>query len=427
MLENSVFYEIYPLGFCGGLHNNSHNIKEVLKYIEHYKKLNVNVIYFAPIFQSDNHGYDTQDYFKIDERLGTNEDFKEVVEVLHANGIKVIIDGVFNHVGRGFWAFKDVLAKRWDSQYKDWFHIDFNGNSNYDDHLWYEGWEGYYDLVKLNLYNPEVVNHIVSAVSYWKDYFNIDGLRLDVAYSLNHDFIRTLRNHVNQYQDFILVGEMLHGDYNQLVNDQMLHSCTNYECYKGLYSSMNERNLFEIGYSLNRQFGKEQWTLYKGKHLLNFVDNHDVTRIASILKNKDHLPLIYALLFAMPGMPCIYYGSEWGIEAEKQKGSDNNLRPEINEVIYNNLSEQISIMANIHQHEKALVYGSYEQVLINNEYLVFKREYENETVYFALNIKDSDVNVHIGNGGAINLVTNEEINLDNVTLGANSYLYLKAK
>ena len=127
-------------------------------------------------------------------------------------------------------------------------------------------------------------------------------------------------------EDFFLVGEMLHGDYKVLVNDGMLHSSTNYECYKGLYSSFNSMNLFEIVHSLLRQFGPENWTLYKGLHLLSFVDNHDVTRIASILSNEKHLPLIYALMFGMPGIPCVYYGSEWGAKGNKSEG-DQALRP----------------------------------------------------------------------------------------------------
>ena len=155
---------------------------------------------------------------------------------------------------------------------------------------------------------------------------------------LDRDFLRRLHDFCQGLKpDFFLVGEMLHGDYNQLVNDQMLHSATNYECYKGLYSSFNSMNMFEIGHSLLRQFGPENWTLYKGKHLLNFVDNHDVTRVASILTNPEHLPLIYGILFAMPGIPCIYYGSEWGTEGVKQQGSDANLRPCFDAVSYTHL------------------------------------------------------------------------------------------
>lgn len=284
----SVFYQIYPMGFCGVPFENDgiqrHEIKRVEEWIPHMQKLGVNAVYFSPVFESDTHGYNTRDYRKIDVRLGTNEDFKEVCDALHAAGIRVVLDGVFNHVGRGFAQFQDVIKNRENSPYVNWFYrIDFGGNSNYNDGLWYEGWEGCFDLVKLNLQNPEVVNYLLDSVKGWIDEFGIDGLRLDVAYSLDENFVRRLREVTGAYkQDFFLLGEMLHGDYNRLMNDQMLHSATNYECYKGLYSSFNSMNMFEIVHSLLRQFGPENWTLYKGKHLLSFVDNHDVTRVASI-------------------------------------------------------------------------------------------------------------------------------------------------
>lgn len=422
---NDIFYEIYPLGFCGALSHQNHNIKHILDYLDHLKKLNIDVLYLAPIFQSDNHGYDTQDYFKIDERLGTNEDFKEVVEVLHASGIKVVIDGVFNHVGRGFWAFQDVLKNRYDSKYKDWFYINFDGNNAYDDHLWYEGWENHYELVKLNLFNNEVREHLFAAIDFWHDYFKVDGLRLDVAYSLDHDFIKALRQKANTFEDFILIGELLHGDYNYFVNDEMLHSCTNYECYKGIYSSMNDLNLFEIAHSLNRQFGKENWCLYRGKHLLNFVDNHDVTRIASILKESKHLPLVYVLLFTMCGMPCIYYGSEWGIKADKQKGSDDNLRPYIDKPTFNELSEHISKLAYIHKNEKALYDGNYENIFINNQYMAFKRQYNQEEIYVAINISNQKQAMHLLEGKAICLYSKQHYDLANIELNPYSFVILK--
>ena len=158
--EESVFYQIYPLGFCGAPFENDgvpqHRILHVLDFIPHLEKLGINAVYFSPVFESDTHGYNTRDYSRIDTRLGTNDDFKKVVSGLHEKGIKVVIDGVFNHVGRGFWAFKDVQEKKWDSAYKDWFHISFDGDSNYNDGFWYEGWEGNYDLVKLNLRHPDV-------------------------------------------------------------------------------------------------------------------------------------------------------------------------------------------------------------------------------------------------------------------------------
>ena len=370
----SVFYQIYPLGFCGAPFENDgvleHRILKVNDWIPHIKKLGANAIYFSPVFESDTHGYNTRDYTKIDTRLGTNEDFATICDNLHKEGIKVVLDGVFNHVGRGFWAFQDVLEKKWDSPYKDWFHISFDGNSNYNDGLWYEGWEGNYDLVKLNLRNEDVIQHIFAAIKGWVEEFDIDGLRLDVAYCLDHDFLRRLRSFCDSLKpDFFLVGETLHGDYNQWMNDSMLHSVTNYECYKGLYSSFNSMNMFEINHSLLRQFGPDNWTLYKGKHLLCFVDNHDVTRIASILTNEKHLPLIYGMLFGMPGIPCVYYGSEWGAKARKEEG-DPALRACFDAPEWNDLSETISRLSEIKKNSEALNYGSFRSVLLTNLSLI---------------------------------------------------------
>lgn len=401
--DESVFYQIYPLGFCDAPYENDgilvSRITKVNDWIKHIKNLNANAIYFSPIFESDKHGYDTRDYTKIDCRLGTNKDFAQVCENLHNEGIKVVIDGVFNHVGRGFWAFKDVLEKRENSNYKDWFNINFGGNSNYNDGLWYEGWEGHYELVKLNLRNEQVINYLFNCIKGWIDEFDIDGLRLDVAYCLDKDFLKRLRKFCDELKpDFFLVGETLHGDYNQIMNNEMLHSVTNYECYKGLYSSFNSMNMFEIIHSLLRQFGKESWTLYKGKHLLNFVDNHDVTRISTILTNEKHLPLIYALLFAMPGIPCIYYGSEWGAEGDKKKG-DHALRPSFEKPQANELTKLISKYAKAHIESEALCYGDFKSLLLTNKQAIFEREYKDKRVLVAINA-DSETYVAHFNANA---------------------------
>lgn len=411
--DESVFYQIYPLGFCNaptendGIYKN--RIKKVLDWIPHIKKIGCNAIYFSPIFDSDNHGYDTRDYKNIDCRLGNNQDFKIVAHDLHENGIKLVLDGVFNHVGRGFWAFKDVIEKKWDSPYKDWFYINFDGNSNYNDGFWYDGWEGHFELVKLNLRNPDVVNYILECVDFWISEFDIDGLRLDVAYCLDQDFLKTLRSHCNQIkEDFVLIGELLHGDYNLFVSDDKLHSCTNYECYKGLHSSFNSENMFEIIHSLIRQFGPENWSLYKDKHLLNFVDNHDVTRIADLLNVPKHLPLIYGLLFGMPGVPCVYYGSEWRAKGKKENG-DNALRPSFEAPIENELTELISKLTKAHRESKALCYGSFESVLLTNKQAIFQRKSEDERVLVAINIDSSPFTAHFDAqcGMAVDLITNE--------------------
>ena len=410
----SVFYQIYPLGFCGAPFENdgvlTPRIRKVIDWIPHIKNLGANAIYFSPVFESDTHGYNTRDFRKIDVRLGTNEDFADVCQALHKEGIKVVLDGVFNHVGRGFWAFQDVLEKRWDSPYKDWFHISFDGNSNYNDGLWYEGWEGNYDLVKLNLCHPDVKQHIFDSIRSWVEEFDIDGLRLDVAYCLDENFVRELRAFCDSLKpDFFLVGEMLHGDYNRLMNDSMLHSATNYECYKGLFSSFNSMNMFEIIHSLLRQFGPENWTLYRGKHLLCFVDNHDVSRIASNLTNEQHLPLIYALCFGMPGIPCVYYGSEWGAKANKSEG-DPALRACFDAPVENDLTAWISKLAAAKKASNALNYGDFRSVVLTNRQCIFERAVDGERVLVAINAEEQPYTAHFdaGCGRAVDLITGQE-------------------
>lgn len=407
----SVFYQIYPLGFCGAPFENDGEEKprilKVIDWIPHIVKLGADAIYFSPVFESDTHGYNTRDFKEIDCRLGNNDDFAKVCKELHKEGIKVVLDGVFNHVGRGFWAFQDVLANREGSKYREWFHINFGGNSNYNDGLWYEGWEGNYDLVKLNLRNEEVVQHIFDAVRSWVSEFDIDGLRLDVAYCLDKDFLKRLRQFTDSLkEEFFIVGETLHGDYKQWANNEMCHSVTNYECYKGLYSSFNSMNMFEICHSLARQYGPEEWTLYKGMHLLSFVDNHDVTRIASNLSNEKHLPLIYALAFGMPGIPCVYYGSEWGAKADKSEG-DPALRACFEEPVFGELAEWISKLAKAKKGSKALNYGNYRNIVLTNQQCIFERACEGERVLVAINASDQPCVAHFdaGCGMAEDLIT----------------------
>ena len=430
---NSIFYQIYPIGFCGApVHNDGvcvPRIRKLMDWSEYLQTLGVDSILLNPIFESDNHGYDTRDFKTIDCRLGTNEDFKEVCEDLHKHNVKIVLDGVFIHVGRGFWAFKDVQEKKWDSPYKDWFHISFDGNSCYNDGFWYEGWEGHFELVKLNLQNPAVVDYLMECVKYWIDEFDIDGLRLDVAYSLDHNFMRRLRSYTQELKpDFALIGEVLFGDYNIIVNDEMLHSCTNYECYKGLYSSFNSMNMFEIAHSLHRQFGSDQWCIYRGKHLMTFVDNHDVTRLASILTNKKHIPLAYGLLMGMPGIPCLYYGSEWAEQGEKAPDNDYALRPCFEEPKPNELTEFIKKLIRVRQESDALCNGAYKNVVIQNHQLVFERCSEKERVIVAINAADYPYTANAGelNGTAADLLTGETVTMNGqLELKPYSVQYLK--
>lgn len=417
--DEAVIYQIYPLGMCGAplrndampLHDNGgeHRILRVLDWVEHIQSLGATCVLFNPLFESDAHGYDTRDYNRVDSRLGTNGDFKQVCRALHDAGLKIMLDGVFNHAGRGFWAFEDVRQKKWDSPYKDWFHISFDGNTNYNDGFWYEGWEGCNELVKLNVRHPDVQNYLFDAIRGWVRDYDIDGLRLDVAYCLDLEFLAALRGMTDGLKpDFVLMGETLHGDYNRWMNDRACHSVTNYECYKGLYSSFNSHNMHEIAYSLNRQYGNEQWCLYTGKHLLSFADNHDVSRIATILSDKNCIRPLYGMLFGMPGVPAVYYGSEWGIEGDKKDG-DPALRPEIATPEANELTEWIAALAKARTGSPALCYGSYRNIMVQPGQLIFERKTDEERVIVAINAEAETYHADFDaqSGLAVDLITGQ--------------------
>ena len=410
----SVFYQIYPLGFCGAPFENDgkleHRILKVIDWIPHIKKMGMNAIYFSPVFESDTHGYNTRDYTKIDCRLGTNEDFAKVCKALHKEGIKVVLDGVFNHVGRGFWAFQDVLKNRESSPYVGWFNrIAFDGNSNYNDGLWYEGWEGNYDLVKLNLHNEDVIQHIFHAVEGWINEFDIDGIRLDVAYCLDYGFLNRLRGFCDsKKEDFFLLGEVLHGEYGRMLREMNIHSVTNYQCYKGIHSAFNSANMFEIVHSLLRLFENQPWAVARGAHLLSFADNHDVSRIASIIQDPNCLPLVYAMVFGMPGIPCVYYGSEWGEKADKSQG-DQALRACFDKPQWNELTDFIAKLTKAKEGSEALNYGGMRSVVLTNKQCIFERKSDNERVLVAINMDSNDYTAHFdaGCGQAVDLITGQ--------------------
>ena len=411
--DNAVIYQIYPLGLCGAPRKNdgvqAHRILRVKEWAAHIRELGATCVLFNPVFESDAHGYDTRDYNRLDCRLGTREDFQQVCAALHEAGLKVMLDGVLNHVGRGFWAFRDVQEKKWDSPYKDWFHISFDGDTGYHDGFWYEAWEGCYELVKLNLKNQAVREHLFDAIRGWVRDYDIDGLRLDVAYCLDLDFLAALRELANTVKpEFVLMGETLHGDYNRWMNDRACHAVTNYECYKGLYSSFNTGNMHEIAYSLNRQFGNEQWCLYTGKHPMSFLDNHDVTRIASILTDKNCLKPAYGLLFGMPGVPAVYYGSEWGIEGEKKSG-DDALRPAIETPEHNDLTDWITALAGARTESPALCSGSYRNILVQPKQLIFERRCGDDRVLVAINADSQPYHAHFDAqaGMAVDIITGD--------------------
>lgn len=401
--HDSIFYHLYPLGVTGAPHSNDMFSREDLRleslacWIPHISDMGFNAVYLGPVFESCSHGYDTVDYYRVDRRLGNNESLKKLVSRFHKKGIRVVLDGVFNHVGRGFQPFQDLRVNGRNSRYGNWFSgVNFHGNNSFGDPFCYDNWNGYEELVKLNLNNGEVNDYLLQAVKYWTDYFNIDGIRLDAADHLDRGFQRRLGEFCRKLRpDFWLMGEVVHGNYRDWIDNGM-DSTTNYECYKGLYSSHNDNNYFEIAYSLNRQFGRDG--IYKGLLLYAFAENHDVERVFSKLHNKAHVYPLYCILFSMPGVPSVYYGGEWGIEG--RKGSDDwPLRPPLtpdNKIRTNGglaLEKAIRKLIAVRKSSDALKYGDYKQLLVNHNHFAFRRRIADETAAVFISSEPNEITV----------------------------------
>lgn len=405
--EESLFYHIYPLGFCDAPEKNDYTsepverLYKICDWIPHMKSLGVTALYLGPLFESEAHGYDTVDYYNVDRRLGTNETLKNVIKTLHENGIKVVLDGVFNHVSRDFFAFKYLQEYGEESKYKDWFKdVNFDQKSPLGDDFSYGCWSGHFNLPGLNLTDEFVESHILNAITFWVQELDIDGLRLDVADVLDPCFMRELSSFSSTIKkDFWLLGEVIHGDYNNWVNSEMLDSTTNYECYKGIYSSLNDTNFFEIAHSLKRLFNSESG-IYKNMNLYNFSDNHDVDRIASTINNRAHLYPLYVLLFTIPGVPSLYYGSEWGIEGVKGSSDDKKVRPcldlvEMEKTGDHDLKNSISHLSEVWNNCIPLKHGSYRELFIESDLFAFEREYKGSKVMVAVNSSSKEQEIVI--------------------------------
>jgi len=397
--EDGLIYHIYALSLANAPFINDYSVlrnttQEIEKWIPHIRGMGFNTVLFGPLFKSRTHGYDVTDYFEVDNRIGTNEEFQALVKKLHDNGIRVLLDCVFNHCGRDFFAFKELQKN--NARFAGWFSgVDFNRQSPMGDPFTYDTWSGYYELPKFNLKNAAVREYLLNAVRFWIDSFDIDGMRLDSADVLDNSFMNELRRVTDEKKnDFWLMGEVVHGDYSNWVNTQSLHSVTNYILYKSLFSSHNNHNLFELAYCLKNSVPDNGLPLY------TFLDNHDQPRIASNVSNPAYLNTLYALLFTLPGIPSVYYGSEWGIKGIKEHGSDEALRPYIdidNRSIYSTwLTEHINKLLVIRQKEKALKYGNYQQIYLEYQRpFVFERSYENERVIIVVNIADCEETVSL--------------------------------
>ena len=432
--DEAVFYHIYPLGLTGAPKQNDygepvHRLNTLLPWVDHIKEIGGSALYIGPLFESVGHGYETTDYKKLDSRLGTNEDLTAFVAYCHEQGIKVIFDGVFNHTGRDFFAFKDIQANRENSQYKDWYcNVNFWGNNEYNDGFSYDNWGGYNLLVKLNQKNPAVVDYICDVIRFWVSEFDVDGIRLDAADVLDFDFMKALRRTANEVKpDFWLMGEVIHGDYSRWVNGETLHSGTNYTLHKALYSGHNDHNYFEIAHTVRRLQNMGTLKLY------NFVDNHDVERIYTKLTNKAHFAPVHVLLYTLPGVPSIYYGSEFGIEGRKEYGSDDSLRPALNIEDYkdsvktNPCTALIAALGKVRQAVPALSYGSYDELMLTNRQFAYARDLDGTRVIVSVNNDDAPAGMHLAAGNCtayIGALSGEKVSVQdghiNITQPANS-------
>lgn len=432
--DEAIFYHIYPLGLCGAPAENPygepvHRLNSLLPWIDHIREIGCNAIYIGPLFESVGHGYETTDYKKLDSRLGDNKDLTDFVSQCHKNGIRVILDGVFNHTGRDFFAFKDIQKNRENSQYKDWYcNVNFGGNNEYNDGFSYENWGGYNLLAKLNQHNPAVRDYICDVIRFWVSEFDIDGIRLDAADVLDFEYMKALRHVANEVKpEFWLMGEVIHGDYTRWVNEGTLHSVTNYHLHKALYSGHNDHNFFEIAHTVKRLY-EMGGNRPDGLKLYNFVDNHDVERIYTKLTNKTHFAPVHILLYTLPGVPSIYYGSEFAIEGKKENHSDASLRPALslpdykNAVKENPFTRLITRLGAIRQQTKALSYGDYKELTLMNRQYAFSRNLDGESVVVTVNNDDSDfvMTVPVGNADTyVGALSGEKVSVSNGTIAVN--------
>lgn len=442
--DKATFYHMYPLGMTGSPFANPYPVSdgaadgtnrdvsadsrmdELMLWIPYLESLHISAIYIGPLFESSTHGYDTRDFRLIDRRLGTNVSFRSFVDCCHEHGIRVVVDGVFNHTGREFFAFRDLQAHRDQSPYAGWYrNVNFGWGSPLGDSFGYESWHGIWELPCLNHGNPEVRNYLLDTVRFWVQEFDIDGIRLDCAGDLSFEFMQELRRLANEIKpEFWLMGEVIHGDYARYIGDgqHLLHSVTNYELHKGLYSGHNDHNYFEIAHTIRREFD-ENGGIYKGKKLYSFVDNHDVDRLASKLNVKENMIPIYALLYFLPGIPSIYYGSEFGIEGRKEGGNDDPLRPALNleELEKNPPAEKlpawIKTLSDVRKKHPAARTGRYRELMLTNRQYAFARLDETDALITAVN---NDENQSAGvwipascDGTWKNAVTGEAISPEN--------------
>ena len=328
--RTGVWWQVYPLGFVGapptaaGDEPVVHRLRHLMGWLDYAVDLGVDGLALGPVFASHTHGYDTVDHFRIDPRLGDDADFDALIGAAHARGLGVLLDGVFNHVGRGFPAFREVLDTGPGASAASWFRLSWPSPWSPGTEPEYDTFEGHRQLVALNHAEPAVAAHVTAVMNHWLDR-GADGWRLDAAYAVPCEFWRRVLPAVRrEHPDVYVVGEVIHGDYPTVVRESGMDSVTQYELWKAIWSSINDVNLFELAWALERH------DTFCGSFVpWTFVGNHDVTRLASRLRDVRHLAHALVVLFTVGGTPCIWSGDEQAFRGVKEErpGGDDEIRP----------------------------------------------------------------------------------------------------
>ncbi|BAM89158.1 alpha amylase catalytic region [Bradyrhizobium oligotrophicum S58] len=329
-IEHAILWHVYPLGFVGAEREARardgvvHRLGHLTSWLDYAVDLGVSGLLLGPIFASSTHGYDTIDYFRVDPRLGDDADFDAFVSAARTRGLRIILDGVFNHVGSDYPAFQRALAGGPGSPEAHWFKLTWPAARSAGELPDYATFEGHRHLVALNHDDPGVADHVVAVMRHWLSR-GVSGWRLDAAYAVPRAFWSKVLPRVRaDFPEAYFVGEVIHGDYAGFVRETGIDAVTQYELWKAIWSSLNDGNLFELAWALKRHDAMLETFVPQ-----TFIGNHDVTRIASQLHDERHLAHALVVLMTSGGTPSIYAGDEQRFHGIKEHrvGGDDAIRP----------------------------------------------------------------------------------------------------
>ena len=374
-VSHAIWWQVYPLGFVGAFPNDQppgpdeHRLRRLVDWFDHAIELGASGVALGPIFASRTHGYDTTDHYRIDPRLGDDADFDYLVAEARRRGLRILLDGVFNHVGKDFSRYRDETP--------GWF----SGGT----------FEGHSELVTLNHDSPDVVDYTVDVMAHWLQR-GADGWRLDAAYTVPQRFWATVLPRVRErHPEAWFVGELIHGDYAAVVDAAGFDSATQYELWKAIWSSLNDSNFFELDWALQRH--NEFLASFAP---LTFIGNHDVTRIASKLERPEHAAVALVLLLTVGGIPSVYAGDEFGFRGIKEEryGGDDAVRPEFGSPPLQLDADGVrtwgmhQYLVGLRRRHPWLHAASTTALRLENRHYVYRTSHGDDALLVALNIDD---------------------------------------